>query len=84
MTKKEDREQRVQTIKSEVVSRLTKISSLKADKSTTNKSYTAKIKTLQDENDKLLEELDELQRADLTDEADKILAEDDGEHNDAG
>lgn len=69
------KDQRIATIKSEIVNRVIAIETAKSDKKAHNQAMNGKIKTLEDERKQLLQELDELQRAELTEEADEILDE---------
>jgi hypothetical protein len=74
---KVDKEMRISQLQSEIVNRLKAIESQKADKKSVNKRFNSVIKTLEVEKIQLLEELEDLQREELTEAADELLEEND-------
>ena len=64
---------RIDALKSEIVTRVKSIEALKEEKKTISSNYNERIKTIESEKKKLLEDLEEAGRAELTLEADEIL-----------
>lgn len=71
-----DKEVRVANLQSEIINRVKAIELQKSEKKAAAASYNEVIKTLETEKLQLIQELEEIQRAELTEEADEILAAD--------
>lgn len=66
-------EDKIQTIQSEIVRRVKTIQSLQEEKKTVASTYSERIKSIEGEKKKLLQDLEETQRAMLEEDADEIL-----------
>lgn len=63
-------------LKAQIVEKVKQIAQQKQAKKDLAASYTETINTLQEEMDKLLEDLEQAQRAELDDDADELLEKD--------